>query len=297
MRLRLTTACPQCRRQYSVADRMVGKKFHCHCGEAITVERPSGYDAAIIACSSCGAPRENSRPACGHCGSDFTLREQDLDTVCPGCVARISNKSKFCHHCGLRIHPETLRKRSSPHVCPVCEGDKHLAHRTIGAQAFSVQECQLCAGLWMPVDRLETLLVDKSFDMQSAGRLKSDEFLAQAGRMYRPCVVCRELMVRQNLGRGKSRVIVDVCGHHGVWFDNDELARLLSWVRVGGIQEVLLDLSKFKSSTNRDLGKLAHQMDEPVQKSKSHAVEAYMEGMCGRRNRQIVEGLFRMFGW
>ena len=51
---------------------------------------------------------------------------------------------------------------------------------------------------------------------------------------YRPCCVCKQLMVRQHFGR-QSGVIVDVCKYHGVWFDADELPRILDWIRSGGL--------------------------------------------------------------
>ena len=40
-------------------------------------------------------------------------------------------------------------------------------------------------------------------------------------------------MNRRNYGQ-KSGVIVDVCQHHGVWFDLHELEDLLRWLRQGG---------------------------------------------------------------
>ena len=43
-------------------------------------------------------------------------------------------------------------------------------------------------------------------------------------------------MNRRNYGK-RSGVIVDVCRAHGVWFDNEELTRVLEFVRAGGLQE------------------------------------------------------------
>jgi Zn-finger nucleic acid-binding protein len=50
---------------------------------------------------------------------------------------------------------------------------------------------------------------------------------------YRPCPSCKQLMVRRNYAHA-SGVIIDLCREHGVWFDADELARILAWVRAGG---------------------------------------------------------------
>jgi hypothetical protein len=42
-------------------------------------------------------------------------------------------------------------------------------------------------------------------------------------------------MNRGNYGR-KSGVIVDLCREHGVWFDAEELDRVLLWLRRGGAE-------------------------------------------------------------
>jgi Zn-finger nucleic acid-binding protein len=55
-------------------------------------------------------------------------------------------------------------------------------------------------------------------------------------------------MVRRNLGRGSSGVIVDLCGSHGIWFDADELAHLMAWARSGGLEELRTELARLRSS-------------------------------------------------
>ena len=52
-------------------------------------------------------------------------------------------------------------------------------------------------------------------------------------RLYRQCIECGGLMNRRNYDQ-KSGVIIDVCGSHGAWFDADELASILRWIRHGG---------------------------------------------------------------
>jgi hypothetical protein len=42
-------------------------------------------------------------------------------------------------------------------------------------------------------------------------------------------------MNRRNYG-GNSGVIIDQCRTDGFWFDADELARILTWVRAGGVE-------------------------------------------------------------
>jgi Zn-finger nucleic acid-binding protein len=41
-------------------------------------------------------------------------------------------------------------------------------------------------------------------------------------------------MVRRNFA-GTSGIVVDVCGADGLWFDAEELDRVLAWIRSGGL--------------------------------------------------------------
>jgi len=52
--------------------------------------------------------------------------------------------------------------------------------------------------------------------------------------VYRPCPVCGELMNRFNFA-DCSGVILDLCKPHGVWFDPDELRRIVAFIRGGGM--------------------------------------------------------------
>jgi Zn-finger nucleic acid-binding protein len=54
------------------------------------------------------------------------------------------------------------------------------------------------------------------------------------GILYRPCPACAELMNRFNFA-GCSGVILDACKPHGVWFDADDLRRMVAFIRGGGL--------------------------------------------------------------
>ena len=49
-----------------------------------------------------------------------------------------------------------------------------------------------------------------------------------------------------------SGVIVDVCKAHGLWFDRDELGRIIQFVTKGGLDE----------SRRRELERLTHNLKE-----------------------------------
>lgn len=53
---------------------------------------------------------------------------------------------------------------------------------------------------------------------------------------YRPCPACQRFMNRMNYGR-ISGVIVDVCKEDGIWFDSDELRRVLDFIQAGGLEK------------------------------------------------------------
>lgn len=238
--MRLIVACPKCRRQYHAPGRKPGARFRCVCGAEVSVPKPAAHDARVVRCSSCGAPREKDSSHCRFCGADFTLHERDLHTMCPGCLARVSDQARFCHSCGVRIMPELVAGAETRMKCPGCGTGARLTSRRIGDTA--VMECGRCAGLWLETgtfDRLTRQAADKALDVEETfGRsgLASPPRPWDGPRRltYRTCPVCGQLMHRRNFGR-RSGVIIDVCRRHGAWFDAEELPRILRWVRSGGL--------------------------------------------------------------
>jgi Zn-finger nucleic acid-binding protein len=238
--MRRLVACPHCRRQVDAAGLAAGERFRCSCGALVEVPAAQPHDAAAVRCSACGAPRREGRASCSFCGADFTLHERDLDTLCPGCAARVSDRSRFCHHCGTPILPEGMAGEITDHPCPACGEDRRLRSRRLGAgEEISVLECNACAGLWVGREAFELLVrrARKASPPDSeAVRAPASSvapLLPQKGPLYRPCPVCGVLMHRINYGR-VSGVIIDLCSAHGVWFDAHELDRVLRWLREGG---------------------------------------------------------------
>lgn len=244
--LRLLVACGGCKSQFDATGLAAASRFHCSCGELVEVPAAKPHDAAVVRCSSCGAPRRAGDAACGHCNSDFTLREQDLHTLCPGCWTRISDRSTFCHSCGLIIAPQGEVGETTERPCPSCKPEQFLTRRELAG--IGVLECPGCAGLWLGSEvfhSLEERAKNRASPWQP-GRLsgRSNVPLAAGSKAdgsvtgavaYRACVECGTLMHRQNYAR-KSGVLIDVCSSHGVWFDTDELERILAWIRAGGLE-------------------------------------------------------------
>jgi Zn-finger nucleic acid-binding protein len=119
-----------------------------------------------------------------------------------------------------------------------------VTSRDFGVDGLSILECPLCAGLWLShdafrhlVERADTSPTTSKVHAMAAARsaaAQSNTFarVSQQGQFYRPCIECGQLMQRKNYDE-KSGVLIDICGAHGVWFDNDELAAILRWIRQG----------------------------------------------------------------
>jgi Zn-finger nucleic acid-binding protein len=250
--VRFLISCPDCRRQFDATGRPVGAEFRCSCGTALKVTKPAAHDAAVIRCSSCGAPREGQAQVCRYCSSEFTLHERDLTTICPGCMARVSSRARFCHSCSSPLMKDGAAAPETEFRCPSCPREKgpeekSLVSRRLGKANVAVYDCTACGGLWIEKEVFEVLAdrarAGKLTELAAGGVVSSakPEAVAEAApasgsagdRAYRPCVICGALMNRRNYGR-KSGVIVDVCAKHGLWFDLHELDRLLRWMREGG---------------------------------------------------------------
>jgi Zn-finger nucleic acid-binding protein len=248
--MRLLVACSSCRRQYDASAYATGDRFRCHCGEVVTVPVAKAHDAAVVRCSSCGGPRAEGALACGYCSSDFTLREQDLHTLCPGCMARISDSARFCHHCATRVAPEAAAGQAADCACPACGVARKLSHRTFPGSDVPILECGGCAGLWLGHAVFEALVAkarqesaDPVIRVKESGKPKAAAApRAPTGPLYRACPVCGARMNRRNYGKS-SRVVVDYCREHGVWFDGEELTGILAWVRGGGLDREATSLT------------------------------------------------------
>lgn len=274
--MRHLVACPRCGLQYDASGRAAGTRFRCSCGAEVVVPAVASHDAAVVRCSSCGAPRQAGQSSCAFCGSDFTLRERDLDTICPRCAARISHAARFCHYCGCPIHPaETIGEVTDRH-CPVCDHDgPGLVRRALGGDGLTVYECGRCGGLWLGneiFERLEQRARDGQLSWlkeavsgeRSAPRPPRPG--EQRGPWYRPCVVCGKPMNRINYGR-KSGVIIDHCAKHGLWFDSGELHKIIAWIGDGGLarRDRARDEAKRAAASAERMRRSLEQDAQPVE--------------------------------
>ena len=143
------------------------------------------------------------------------------------------SESRYCPHCG--VSAVAWEATDSPLRCPTCKTG--LRRGRLGNTPLN--ECPECLGVWLDTATLEQLARDAD---QQAVLLTgtpasgvSATSSPQSSVFYRPCCVCRDLMLRVNYAKC-SGVIVDVCRAHGTWFDQDELQRTVRFIQGGGLQ-------------------------------------------------------------
>ncbi len=184
--------------------------------------------------------------------------------------------------------------------CPVCDPKRRLVSRRLGEFAVAVLECQRCAGLWLGLESLEEMLAaetrgDKR-DVGHAERSSMDTPLVSHG--YLPCILCGELMSRRNLAQGKSGIVVDVCGRHGIWFDADELAQLIAWTRTGGLEDLRRDLARLVGSKDGIRKRHALEEDQSQTRSRTASRSSTEPAMPTiERDSEWIEILHNLAGW
>lgn len=252
-------ACEACQKQYYANSNKIGDQFSCVCGELITIPEPRPHEADVVNCASCGGARMGNQKSCSFCSADFSLHEQDLHTICPNCMTRISNRAKYCHACALPITASQSVPTDSKYLCPTCQDGSSLQSRSLQNHNLSIMECQACAGVWLEpaiFERLEQQAKVSAGSGVTRSYKKHDKPRASRqlvnNKFYRPCPVCKRIMHRQQYGPG-SRVVIDVCARHGLWFDVFELPDILRWVRAGGLSAAQKQQTiKLRDATRRN---------------------------------------------
>lgn len=256
--MRLLARCSACKRQYDASGMKPADRFHCSCGTLVTVAAPTSAVLAVAHCGTCGAARTTQGKACAFCQSVFADGDLNRNTMCPACYGQIGDTARFCDHCGIPVQPTRLAGSATTLPCPVCTGAT-LRSRHLPEADHPIEECARCGGAWLEISLFDRV-VDRARERTvSAAKARVQRALpTQDGPLYRPCPLCRQMMNRRNYG-GNSAVIIDICKDHGIWFDADELGRLVTWVRGGG-----LDRQRERERSEADLKRRAQAVQAPA---------------------------------
>ncbi len=182
-------------------------------------------DTETLNCPMCGAATSTDDPLCRYC-------EARLATVaCASCFGMIFVGSKHCPRCGAAVALRAYRDLPGGR-CPRCR----IEMRPVSIGETNVQECERCSGLWVDVPSFEEIYADREEQaavLGAASPARVNDVNKIEKVRYSPCPVCKQLMNRMNFDR--SGVILDICKGHGVWFDRDELTRIVEFIRAGNL--------------------------------------------------------------
>jgi len=182
-------------------------------------------EAGTFRCPSCGAAAGEDDLQCPYC------RSQLATVACPHCFGLVSLRARHCSHCGTAIQIQV--EAPSSHGCPECRIP--LTSSTVGP--LQMEQCHRCGGVWLSLDLFEQLAAGREARGEVLGALPGAAAKVEVCEKvvrYRPCPQCGNLMNRTNYGR-ISGVILDACKRHGLWFDSDELRRVLAFIEAGGL--------------------------------------------------------------
>lgn len=230
----MLVVCPPCRRQYDVTGIKAGEPVRCRCGQLIKVPKTRPHEARILHCSGCGAKLREKARACDYCRGEITKAERQIGAPCPQCFGRLPLDAHFCPECGVRIDPEKIRAVRAKASCPRCSWDLTRLEYARG----ELTQCTGCGGLWISPEVFERLTqAPRKSDLAalfpgSRGRKGRPE--PEGTVRYLPCPVCATVMHRKMFG-GNSGVVIDWCKGHGFWFDDEELEKVLDYVRTNGM--------------------------------------------------------------
>jgi len=181
--------------------------------------------AEALNCPNCGGAVTSDKTQCEFCKSR-------LKTVgCVSCLGLMFLGSEFCGHCGVKAVTAEVFTDENAGKCPRCKISLH----TVQIDTAIIRECTKCGGFWSGIEAFENLCANK--EQQSSVLTfigKRIEHMHSSPISYVPCPDCKELMNRSNFAK-TSGVIIDLCKQHGVWFDAEELPKIINFINSGGL--------------------------------------------------------------
>ena len=217
-----------------------------------------------LRCPGCGAPASPDEGACGYCHAALTA------IACPSCFAPVFRDTRHCPRCGVRTAREELGEWSSWN-CPRCTG-RFLPVRVGDVELL---ECGDCGGAWMRPGPFERVCAEQETQAAVLARsLSESRTMSAAGAeqiRYLPCPECTKHMNRTNFAR-YSGVIMDVCKEHGTFFDRDELRRIVSFVREGGLDRSRDRERERLVEEQRRLRRMQMDLEQERRKAQPHQI-------------------------
>ena len=176
-------------------------------------------------CPNCGAGVSSDKTECLYC------RTRLKTMACPSCLGLMFVGSRYCAHCGKKVIQSNIAEEKNLGNCPQCK----IKLRLLQIGETNLCECERCGGLWVNIETFEEVCANHEKQAEvltSIGQNLNHEHPAKI--QYVPCPECKQLMNRNNFA-SSSGVVVDICKRHGIWFDAEELPRIIEFIRKGGL--------------------------------------------------------------
>ncbi len=219
--------CPRCQSRYDSTVNKSGSQITCRCGQSFYTPKLPKL-AKSSNCPNCGGAASPDQNQCGYCGVYLSFAR------CPRCFSIAPYQgAKFCAECGdsLNQPAKSANEANKSFPCPRCK-DTNLERKQVGEH--TIDSCLKCSGVWLDHTILDKLLAQGNQQKSAQAVLGKTPFkIANLKRhkvSYLPCPECAQLMHRRNFAK-KSGIIVDECTAHGIWFDKQELAAAIQYVR------------------------------------------------------------------
>ena len=179
-----------------------------------------------------------------------------------------------------------MRKEKAAGDCPRCRRPLQL----VEIDAVRIRECGRCGGFWSATETFEELCSNSEQQASVLGFIGSDAHphAHPATISYVPCPDCGELMNRSNFARS-SGVIIDICKQHGVWFDADELPKIIAFINKGGLSR---QREKEKIAIEDERRKLRDDQRRMAAIERRAGVAKYDDELENSRFGKIVSRLF-----
>lgn len=184
--------------------------------------------AQTLNCPMCGAAASTDATRCLFCDARLATAS------CPSCFGMMFLGDRHCPRCGASASREEIEAEVAS-SCPRCR--EEMSSVAVGAAVM--RECARCGGLWVSATAFEKICVDRDQQaaiLGAASPARAEQHLRPelSKVRYVPCPECSQLMNRVNFAHC-SGVVVDSCKGHGTWFDRDELAQIVEFIRKGGL--------------------------------------------------------------
>jgi len=179
-------------------------------------------------CPNCGAAVSSDAAQCGFCTSRLKTM------ACPACLGLMFLGSRHCPRCGAQAVQTEIKDDDNLGDCPRCK----IKLNRLQIDRINLRVCRRCEGWWADVETFENVCAERESQAAVLNFIRAEQIHVENKNpvkvSYVPCPDCKQLMNRSNFARS-SGVIIDLCKQHGVWFDREELPKIIEFVRRGGL--------------------------------------------------------------